>query len=236
MALVVIFVGSVYLAYTDQYFFKIKEISVSLTDIDIAPKLKDKLVQELELDLSSYKNHNIWQVSLADLQQQLLKNKWVSSTQIHRRLPNAIDVSIRLNKVAFVYLNHKREFVPITFSGAILEPIAMSLLPDVPVIRDRRILKDGKLRSRLLSLYKSLPNEGLISHESVAEVYWDPLRGMKLELTTYEGAIILGTSNITLRVRRVENVLNYLESQKQRWRVIDASFSKKVLVSMRKHS
>jgi hypothetical protein len=46
--------------------------------------------------------------------------------------------------------------------------------------------------------------------------------------------VVLGEDSLNTKVERVAQVLNYLSAEQIKGRVIDASFSKKVLVRLRK--
>jgi cell division protein FtsQ len=144
---------------------------------------------------------------------------------------------MQLKPVVLVYFEGKKRMRAVTEDGSILPPMDLAYAPDVPLVRNSIFLKNEDARKKMLQLYLLVPNEGVISKSEVAEVDWNEAHGLVLEMSRgAEGEIVLGHGDVHLKAKRVANVLKYLESQNQKWRVIDASFAKKVLVRLRKHS
>lgn len=233
---VVLTVAAGFYIYNDKYVFSVQEATVDIMDGAVSPKLKERLVGEFEGQLNKYKKMNIWQISLQEVQTRLLQNGWAKEVLVSRELPDAIRISITLSDIAFVFVDSKKRFVPITYQGVKLGPIPLQLLPDVPITRDKKLVDDETILQKVVALYSLLPKTGILGEGEIAEIHWHDKLGLQLELTRYEGRVVLGAKNISLRAKRVANVLKYLESQKQKWRVIDAAFSKKVLVRLRKQS
>lgn len=184
-----------------------------------------------------YQNKNLWQVPLSRLRSEAAEDISVQDVVMERVWPSGIRVEITLKPIVMVFLESKKSVLPVTADGQILEPMDLDLAPDVPILRNRQILHQPESLRKMLDLYAMLPREGVISKAEVAEVDWSAEQGLIVEMSRMEsGAIVLGATEVELKSKRVANVLKYLESQNQKWRVIDASFAKKVLVRLRKHS
>lgn len=231
-------VGAGVFLWTDEYFFAVKTTDVQ---VEAAP-LHVSLHQEIELRAkdrlkSAALGKNIWSLSLQKIRENILTDVWIESVVIERALPQKITVRVKIKPVLFVHVDSRGKIFPITEKGQLLNPVSLAQTPDVPVIRSSTVVKSADILSKIIELYKMIPSEGALTQKDIAEIDWSSVNGMKVELVRSEdGEVILGLSDVRTKAKRVANVLKYLESQKQKWRVIDASFSKKVLVRLRKHS
>lgn len=228
------------LLYWDSHFFTVKKMKVNLSSHQRIAKPSPFILEAIvaiEKKMEPYKNKNILRLDLNQLSQEILKDKRILSVQLQRELPMQLSALIEVREIVLNYQDKHGSIFPVTFDGTLLSPVAIEKAPDVPVLRDEHVVKNPEHLKNVLALLMDLPQEGTVSRSTVSEVRWSDPEGLKVELI-HEGTgmIVLGEKEIQLRARRAANVIKYLESQKQKWRVIDASFSKKVLVRLRKHS
>ncbi len=185
----------------------------------------------------SHQGKNLWQVPLAKIEAELLALPETESVTIERQWPDTVRMHVRLKPIILVYFDGKKTVLPITADAAILSAIPFVKAPDVPLITQKNLLRQPETLRALIAQFLAIPQEGLISKLEIAEVGWEDGKGLLVEMGDGEdGQILLGSQDVSAKCRRVANVLKYLESQNQKWRVIDASFAKKVLVRLRKHS
>jgi len=228
--------------WNDDYFFAVKEVELQLEPSPLHRMLQVDVRKRIMSKLDTARDKNIWQVPLQKLRENILSDVWIESATIERDLPQKIRVEVKIKEVVFVYVDKRGRLLPVSEKGQLLNPIEFDHTPDVPVIRNADVVNSAGTLATVIELFRNLPREGLLSQQNVAEIDWSPVSGLKVELvsrpnsTIEDGKIILGIDQVHLKAKRVANVLKYLESQKQKWRVIDASFSKKVLVRLRKHS
>lgn len=239
-----LFTGSIILVstlvYWDAYFFVVKKVNVVVDIHAIDSKkvtFKEEAVRSALKKLNRYKSKNILQLDLDRISQEILDDRKILSARVQRELPMQLSAVLVLRDVALVYQDKKGRVYPISSDGVLLDSLPLEKAPDAPMIRDEFVAKNLELMKRIVSLIAQLPESGTVSRSTVSEVRWTEAEGLKIELMDIgAGVVILGEKEIQLRAKRVANVIKYLESQKQKWRVIDASFSKKVLVRLRKHS
>jgi cell division septal protein FtsQ len=223
--------------YWDNYFFIVKKTKVNFVQSTVNRSIKEEAEQKVQLVLGKIERQNIWRLNLEEIRDSLLSNNWIENVSIERELPDGLRVEVKFKTIVFLYGDRSHRLLPVSTQGTILSPVPVELAPDVPLIRNSKIVTNKETLLRVIALYKKLPADGLISARNISEVDWSEAEGFKVDLNqSEEGFIVLGTENISMKAKRVESVLKYLESQKQRWRVIDASFSKKVLVRLRKRS
>lgn len=224
--------------YTDGTFLVVQKVSVKISASSaLHADLQKKVHERLQKKLEPFRGQNIFSIPLARIQQHILSDVWIDSVMIERHLPNQLHVLLRLKSVSFVFLNRRGQFLPISDQGQFLNPVPAELAPDVPLIRNSEVVKDPELLKQMITLFREIPAEGVLSQNTISEIDWSASEGLIVENKTTDGGhIVLGKNNMHAKSARVSNVLKYLESQNQKWRVIDASFRKKVLVRLRKHS
>lgn len=228
------------LLYWDSHFFTVKKVSVTIVEGENAQKkssLEGSAISSAQKVLKIYSHKNIWRLDLDKIAKDILKDQTILSAQVQRDLPSHLSAVIHVREVAILYQDRKGQIIPVTFDGILLEPVPIESAPDAPILRDASVVKDATRLKKIISLVDALPENGTVSRATISEIKWTESEGLKLELMrTDTGLIVLGETEIELRAKRAASVIKYLESQKQKWRVIDASFSKKVLVRLRKHS
>jgi cell division protein FtsQ len=237
LTLIVLLVGIGAGLYTDSKFLIVNTISIAIDKNEAHKSVQKNVHDRIMSKLSSFKKVNILSVPIDRIQQHILSDVWVDSVILERKYPDQLKVNVRLKKVVFVYLDKRGRFLPVSVQGQLLNPVEPEHVPDVPLVRNSEIIKNPELLKQILALYAEIPREGVFSQKTIAEVDWTKSVGLIVESADVDGGrIVLGKERVQLKASRVKNVLKYLESQKQKWRVIDASFTKKVLVRLRKHS
>lgn len=228
--------------YTDSTFLIVSAVKIeTIKPVNgrnaLHPLIQKEVHSRIKSKLHSFRGVNIFAVPIARLQQHILSDVWVESVVIERKLPHQLQVYLKLKSVVLVYLDQRGQFLPVSDQGQLLNPVSPHVVPDVPLVRNFDIIKNPELLKQILALYHQLPETGILSQSTISEVDWSRSEGLIVENSTPEsGRIVLGIDNVSAKAVRVNTVLKYLESQNQKWRVIDASFRKKVLVRLRKHS
>ena len=110
------------------------------------------------------------------------------------------------------------------------------MVPAAPLLRNNKIARDVVLLKKVLQLFSEIPAIGALKRENIESVDYNSETGLTLRLIDSKAVVHLGEQNIQTKALQVLRVTDYLESQKQKARVIDASFTKKVLVRLRKRS
>lgn len=229
--------GMAFYLWNDTRFLIVKSTQLVVETAPLHPNLRAEIEARAAGKLRGAQGKNILSLSLQKVRENILTDVWIDSVLIAREFPHKITVTAKIKDILFIYIDHRGRILPVTEKGQLLNPISFAHAPDVPVIRNASIVKNAQTLTKVIALFKMIPQDGTLSQRDIAEIDWSPVGGLKVELVHgEEGDIVLGTNDVRLKVKRVASVLKYLESQKQKWRVIDASFSKKVLVRLRKHS
>jgi cell division septal protein FtsQ len=154
-------------------------------------------------------------------------------------LPNSIRIDVTPHvAVANVLGNQSDVMYPVARDGSVLPAVEASEAPDSPILRGEQFLKDSHLRARVLEILDAIPDAGSFSRDQISEMYLDKNNDFLLTLKKNGSQVNIGHENFDpdvfrTRAGRVGRVLNYLEDQQMVGRVIDARYSKKVVVKLR---
>ncbi len=184
--------------------------------------------------LKSFDNRKIWDIELGQVKAAILQDEWVKDVLISRSFPNSLNVRIVPKQTALVLVGAKGELWPITDDGKRLATLPADALPDVPLLRGDIFNRDEVKRKEAIQFALNLPDKGAITQANVSEIFWNKEDGYSLMLMQPKVEVKLGLESLDTKVLRAGQVMNYLASHDLKGRVIDASFSKKVLVRLRK--
>ena len=221
---------------TEKNFFIISKTPVSVIYEGNQKAMVESLKPHWVEELLNLKGENIWNISLSGLQDKILRNNWVKKVELQRRFPDQISTTIHLKSIAILFVDKKNKIFAVTTSGEKLGPVEPTLVPVVPVLYNSQIAQDSKLLHKLVLMLKEVPDFGDLKTENIASVDFKPMTGLQLNLINDKVTVYLGEKNISTKGLQVLRVADYLRTQNQKARVIDASFTKKVLVRLRKDS
>lgn len=213
-------------------FFHVNQIDVDQLDSDSSEVIFKEIQPRIEKSLALFKGKNIWAADVIKVAEIVRENRAVKDVRVSRILPGTIQVRLETKKIAAMLVANTGSLYPITEDADILPEISLAKAPDVPLIRNKLLLRDD-LRKRAVHLIAKIPERGLFSKTAISELnfndndFWISLiqSGMKIKMND---------DHVELKSARVEKVLDYLQNNKLQARVIDADFSKKVVVKLRK--
>lgn len=184
--------------------------------------------------LKPFAQKKIWDVHLSQIKAAIMKDEWVKDVLISRMLPNTIQVRIVPKATAVVLVGPKGELWPLTEDGTKLATLPADALPDSPLLRGDVFLKDVAKRKEAIQFALNLPSTGPINQKNVSEIFWNKEDGYSVMLMQPKVEVKLGPDLLDTKVLRAGQVLNYMNAHQLTGKMIDASFSKKVLVRLRK--
>lgn len=237
-----ILAAGVLLAFSQRMgLFVVKRVPVAVSpagDQDQSQLFKGSGLRErLENEVKPFTGKRIWEIDIESLRASIVKDQWVKDVLISRTLPNALKVQVTQKNPILVMVGAEGTFLPITEEGEILSELQPGSLPDVPLLRSEGLGKDKdaeKRRIQIVEFVKALPTKGVLSRKNISEISWNREDGINLTIIQPRAEVKLGDERPELKILRVTQVLNYLAQHQLKERVIDASFSKKVLVRLRK--
>jgi cell division septal protein FtsQ len=197
-----------------------------------ASALHSRLVQEMK----SYLGKNIWETDLKGIYQKASSDAWVGSIGISRLIPNRIQIEIIPRRAAAMIAEKNGELLPVTFDAKVMPKLGMGQLPDFPLLRGEIFRSSEPARLQALALLELQNRSEKFQNKNISDISYTQDSGYILNLISPRIEVRLGTDGFDIKLARATQVLNYLNSHQLSARVIDATFSKKVLVRLRKGS
>jgi hypothetical protein len=187
-----------------------------------------------QAQMRPFAQKKIWDIHLSEVKAAIMKDEWVKDVLISRMFPNNIQVKIVPKATAVVLVGPRGELWPVTEDGIKLGILPADSLPDAPLLRGDVFSRDISKRKEAIQFALNLPAQGAINQKNVSEIFWNKEDGYSLMLMQPKVEVKLGPDGLDLKVLRAGQVMNYMSAHQLSGRLIDASFSKKVLVRLRK--
>lgn len=193
--------------------------------------LDQKQKQEFE-NLVSGLNHQAGLGSFLNgyrLQLEQLKNlSFVESTKISWNLSEPIRIKAIVSEVKAMMLKNGKWYL-LNAKGEVLKQVEKNQTLDLPIISSERVISDAKLKQKTFKVFEMLQNsDSQISIKQVSEVAVDK-RGLFFIFSPgYK--VYLSDKNFSKQSKRLDEVLNYVETKKIAVEFIDTQFKNKILV------
>ncbi len=212
---------------------KVEHFQVDLVEGSNEDLLFQRIKNSLQAQFKVYEGRYVWQVPLKSLYELVAKDKRVKSVSIYREFPSVFRLVIEPHTPVLAYLDRDGRIYPVAADAALLPALPAHEAPDLPVLRGEPFRDEVGLRELALELFKAIPEDGTFRKASVSEILYSAKDGFKVFVSGADSEVKLGDSDFGPKLSRVTKVLSYLESQNIKGRVIDARFSKKVVVRLR---
>jgi cell division septal protein FtsQ len=193
-----------------------------------------ELRTRLEKRLGTFAHKRIWEIDLGQMKAAIMHDHWVGDVRISRWFPNEIRVRVSARTPVLVLVGAKGEMIPVGEDASLMGELAPERLPDAPLLRGEFFVTDRVKREKAVAFVLGLPERGALSRRNISEITWTQDEGYTLTMINPKVEVRLGEDRASLKIARVTQVLNYLSANHLKSHVIDASFSKKVLVRLRK--
>ncbi|MCB9025046.1 MAG: FtsQ-type POTRA domain-containing protein [Bdellovibrionaceae bacterium] len=217
----------------DRSFFKLDSISIAQLDNSVRDWMFEDIKSKIHLETKSYVGKYIWDIDLKDLLGRVELDKRVSKVQVQRKFPNKIEVKILPHEPIAIFVDKKNQFIPVARDGTFMPELRKGNFLDVPILRGENLLKDSMVRKMAIDLLLNLENKERANLQSVSEIIYDSKQGFTLIFSPEGETLKIGTSDFSKRLNMADQVFTYMQSKGLKGRVIDARFSKKVVVRLR---
>lgn len=214
--------------------FNINEIEWSFNGNEY-PLYTTSLQKSFDKSVDFVIGKSIWTVSIYEIEKKLIQLPCIKSVSINRRFPNKLTVTLELKKIVANVIVSPEKIQPVSDDGLLLESVKTTLSPTVPFLVNSEFKKNYELRYEVVNILNKIPHEGLLSLDTISSVEQGRDKTFWFSLKSNQTRVALNGESTEIKVARVNKVLNYLEQNQIKGRVIDANFSKKVLVKLRNH-
>lgn len=213
--------------------FSVHKIEVVSTKDDQPPQAYEDYFLKLKSKLSRFDGQNLWSIDLQSIADVASGESWVQTVEVYRRFPQTLRLEIKTKPSVAVFMSSQGDFHLIGSDGTLMPKIEETKAPKLPVIQDSRIVKNDNTKSKVAKLLSEVSREGELTLETVSDVSLGIKDEIWLTHLQTKSLIKLGDENVAIKSARVGKVLEYLDHNNLKGRVIDADFSKKVLVKLR---
>ncbi len=208
-----------------------KPVQVRLSDVVIEPVETRAAVMPLLVD---FLGRAFWQVSLREISTKIEGDHRFKSAVVQREFPNRLKIQVESRTPALALLNSKGQLFPVSADGTLLPNTDKDQNHSFPLLRGPDFEQRSDLRAKAVELVHSVQAINGFSSDQISEIYYSEKKGFTLYLLGLNSEIYLGDADFGLKMKRVQRVVSYLNSQNIKGRVIDARFTKKVVVRVRK--
>lgn len=224
--------GAVYLG-AESGWGRLRPVEVVMEPHSDQPQLFARIQTSLQEEFKSYQGKWLWKASLPEVLKQVESDRRVRSARVSRVFPNRLKIEVEPQQPVMAFVDEVGRLFPIATDAGLLPALPLNEVRDLPLLRGRIFKTDTALREQAIELLHALPESGPLARDRVAEINYSEKNGFSLMLTQSGIEVRLGTTEIERKAERIARVLNYLQDQRLRGRVIDARFAKKVVVRLR---
>lgn len=217
----------------DKGFFRIQTIEFAIESDEKDLPAWSSLNKEVEAVLDSLKGRSLIVVSLKDIKMKLDRFRSIQNLQVIKSWPRTLRIQYSLPPLKAVASLQRNRFHALSSQGQWIGPLSWSQLPKRPWLRGSWMEKKPDLLPQALGLIDILPKAGGITLDKISEIGFNEGDGFAVTLVKTGQQIIFGYDDFEVKALRANQVLNYLQNRNLESCVIDANFSKKVLVRLR---
>jgi cell division septal protein FtsQ len=217
----------------NSHWVRIETVQIELAKDSTQDLLFQRIRGSLTQQLQQYEGRYFWQVPLTQVFEVTRKDRRVKNVSVFRDFPSRLRVEIEPYTPLLAYLSGDGRVYPLSTDASLLPPIAIADTPDLPYVRGEELKDEISLREKAIELFNTIPEEGILSKDAVSEIVFSKKDGFKIFLTKTRSEIRVGDSDFGPKISHAQKVLAYLNSRNIVGRVIDARFSKKVVVRVR---
>lgn len=212
---------------------RVQEIQIDLAEDSHENLLFERIKSSLAPQFSRYEGRYFWQVPLSFVHEITTKDKRVKKVSIYREFPSRVRVEVEPYTPVLNYLSSDGRVYPVATDATLLPALPYADASDIPFLRGEDLKDEPALREQAIELYETIPDEGALNKKQISEIIYSKKDGFKVFVSGATAEVKMGDTDFGPKVSRVTKVLSYLDSQNIKGRVIDARFSKKVLVRVR---
>lgn len=213
---------------------RVQSVSVELAAGSSEYLLFRRINTSLAAQFKHFEGKYFWQVPLSMVYEVTSHDKRVKKISVYREFPSRLKVEVEPYTPVLAYLSGDGRIFPVATDATLLPALPPSDAPDLPFLRGEELRDEPKLRETAIELYRGIPDEGVLTKKDVSEIYYNKKNGFSVFISGDGSEVKMGDMDFGPKTSRVQKVLSYLDSQNIKGRVIDARFSKKVVVRVRK--
>ncbi len=210
--------------------FSISKKEIVYESSVVFPPYIQHLQSEFDKSLGKFVGKNILSTGINQVRNFAEKQNWLSDIHVKKTLPNTLNISARVKNIVASF-HAKNNIVYCLFDdGSFLKNVPLALLPDVPVISSDTMFFDSLVRNQLAFMLKEISKKKWVNLNEIDQVFYTEEKGFSFSFLKFNLTIVLGFNNFESKMNRAQKVIDHYGIEYLDEHVIDANFSKKVLV------
>lgn len=156
-------------------------------------------------------DHNIWNVSVKDIDRKISEHPLIKNSEIDRQLPNTIKINVVEQKVVG-YVEKADKLHPLSEDGVVIPYSDLVHYGDAPFISN---FDDEQYLTRLTAELKETPDHIL---NLISEIIWSPTEKNKYKIILYmdDGFIVHATiRDFASKIKAYPSIVSQLDPDKQ---------------------
>lgn len=218
----------------NSHWVRIEGIDIELVQNSKEDLLFQRIKTTLTQQMHQFEGKYFWEVPLSKVYELTSKDKRVRGVNVFREFPSRLRLEIEPHTPVLAYLSNDGRLYPVATDATLLPALPVTDSPDLPLVRGELLKDEPALREKALELFAMIPDHGAVQKKNISEIIHTRKDGFKIFLSEPRAEVQMGDQDFGPKLSRVEKVLAYLDSRNIKGRVIDARFSKKVVVRVRK--
>jgi cell division protein FtsQ len=216
-------------------FYDVRSIEIQQAEIEAGTERYFKSVSlGIYAQLKKFEGMSLFDVNLTEVHAILSQQLWIEEFQVKRKWPNGLNIKVKTKQVLVNLAERNQRVSPISVRGEKLPAVEMKYAPDRVFFDRVKMYNDTELREKALAVLKEIPRDGKFSHASISVLGFEKDSGFWAKLVDHDVKVQLGFDGISVKSKRVSQVINHLQNAGIDPRVIETDMNKKVLVKTRK--
>ena len=227
--------GGLYFGLTSSLFV-INRVQIKLDKDSREESLFRIIKKDMAIDAQALIGKLIWSTSLEQLLERVQKDARISNIFIEKKYPSTLSLRIVPRKPIALFVDEKGKLFPLGSDGEFLPYIESAVHYDLPILRGKIFLSQKSRRLEIVRMLVGLPQEGDFIAKNISEIHFSKESDYELYLEKSDAIVKIKIDGFAYKASMVLRVLKYLNTHNLKGRVIDARFSKKVVVRLRNES
>lgn len=199
----------------------------SLQDIEIIGDFKNINLGEVKKLAPISLGTNLFNIPLKEVEQNILKLKWVQSVSVRRQVPHTLWIYVKEHKPKAILLEQKLYFV--SDEGKVFKEVEQEATRDLPVLTGFQ--KEDSL-DKALSFIDFLEAQVDFSVFGLSEIHYNEASGFSIVTLTGPMEVKLGSENFETKLNRLKIVWAHLKTKVGRVRGIDLDYEDRAFVKL----
>ena len=199
----------------------------TLQKIEVAGSLKELTHDAVVLSSRLPLGKNIFNISLDEVEKNVLQLPWVMSVSVRRETPHTIWIYVKEQKPKALLLEDTLYFV--SENGVVFKEVQTESQRDLPVLTG---LSKSKPLTKALQLIKILESNQDFELFGLSEIHYNDVTGFSVVTLLGPMEIKLGKENFESKINRLKIVWPELSAKLGRVKGIDLDYEDKVFVKL----